>query len=235
MLYICEVTEIICSLDIVKLKKCFFFYDILDSDPDDPSNKLPTNALELRNRIQNGPFQPILKVYPRIKQSGRYRCFQSNWFKNYPWLEYSEVLDRCFCFLYRVFSGNQLNAGQIDKTFSKTGFTNWYKGIESFRKHQLSKCHVNSVNSMKNYLNEAVLPIDQLLDETRKVIFTKKETERIENRKLMERIIDIIICLAKCGKSFRGHNESLKSNQRGLFFRNYPASFQIRYNIKKSF
>lgn len=158
-----------------------------------------------------------MKLYPRIKQSGRYRCFQSNWFKNYPWLEYSEVLDKCFCFPCRVFSGNQLNAGQIDKTFSKTGFTNWYKGIESFRKHQLSKSHVNSVNSMKNYLNEAVLPIDQLLDETRKVILAKKETERIQNRKLMERIIDIIICLAKCGKSFRGHNESLKSNQKGLF------------------
>jgi len=70
---------------------------------------------------------------------------------------------------------------------------------------------------MKNYLNEAVLPIDQLLDETRKVIFEKKETERIQNRKLMERIIDIIICLAKYGNSFRGHNESLKSNQKGLF------------------
>lgn len=53
----------------------FFFNDIFDLDPDDPSNKLPTNALELRKGIQNGPFQPILKLYPRIKQSGRYHCF----------------------------------------------------------------------------------------------------------------------------------------------------------------
>lgn len=139
----------------------FFFNDIFDLDPDDPSNKLPTNALELRKGIQNGPFQPILKLYPRIKQSGRYHCFQSSWLKNYHWLEYSEVLDKYFCFLCRVFSGNQLNADQIDKTCSKTGFTKWYKGIESFRKHHLSKFHVNSVKSMKNYHNEAVLPIDQ--------------------------------------------------------------------------
>jgi len=180
-------------------------------------NKLPTNALELRNRIQNGPFQPILKLYRRIKQSGRYGCFQSSWFTNYRWLEYSEVLDKCFCFPCRVFTGNQLNAGQIDKTFSKTAFTNWYKRKESFRKHQLSKSHVNSVNSMKNYINEAVLPIDELLDKSRKVILVKIENEGIQNRKLIERIIDIIICLAKCGKSFRRHNESSKSNQRGLF------------------
>jgi len=45
----------------------------------------------------------------------------------------------------------------------------------------------------------------------------KKETERIQNRKLMERIIDLIICLAKCGKSFCGHNESLKVTKRRLF------------------
>lgn len=71
-----------------------------------------------------------------------------------------------------VFIGNQLNVGQIDKTFSKTGFTNWYNSLDSF-KNQLSKSHMNSVNSMKNCLNEAVLSIDQLLDKGRKVILAK--------------------------------------------------------------
>lgn len=33
----------------------------------------------------------------------------------------------------------------------------------------------------------------------------------------MERIINIVVCLSKCGKSFCGHDESLKSNQKGLF------------------
>lgn len=33
----------------------------------------------------------------------------------------------------------------------------------------------------------------------------------------MERIIDNVVCLSKCGKSFCGHDESLKSNQKRLF------------------
>lgn len=33
----------------------------------------------------------------------------------------------------------------------------------------------------------------------------------------MKRLIDVIICLTKSGKPFRGHAESLTSHQKGLF------------------
>lgn len=33
----------------------------------------------------------------------------------------------------------------------------------------------------------------------------------------MERLVDIVVCLSKCGKPFRGHDESKNSIQEGLF------------------
>lgn len=68
----------------------------------------------------------------------------------------------------------------MDDTFSKTGFNNWYKGTESFKKHQLSKSHINSSTSMKSYFNENILSIDILLDKHRTMTLAKKETERVQ-------------------------------------------------------
>jgi hypothetical protein len=33
----------------------------------------------------------------------------------------------------------------------------------------------------------------------------------------MERLVDVTICLAKGGRPFRGHDESINSHQKGLF------------------
>lgn len=51
----------------------------------------------------------------------------------------------------------------------------------------------------------------------KKLFLQKKETEHIQNKKFMKRIIDVIICLTKCRKAFRRHDKSLTSNQRTLF------------------
>jgi len=37
----------------------------------DPANKLPTNTVELRNRILQGPYQPELTIYPRTQQGDK--------------------------------------------------------------------------------------------------------------------------------------------------------------------
>lgn len=43
----------------------------------------------------------------------------------------------------------------------------------------------------------------------------------------MKRLIDIVICLAKCGKPFRGHDESHTSYQKGMFL----ELIQILYKL----
>lgn len=89
-------------------------------------------------------------------------------------------------------------------------------GIEDrFKKHQRSKAHLNSSISLVTFLNSK--SVDEVTDSNKTLIVQKREVERSENRKIMERLINIAICLSKGGRSFRGHNEKNDSAQQGLF------------------
>ncbi|KAE9536311.1 hypothetical protein AGLY_007100 [Aphis glycines] len=53
--------------------------------------------------------------------------------------------------------------------------------------------------------------------EQKEVFISKQNQVKIKNRQIMERLIDIVICLAKGGRPFRGHDGSKISIARGLF------------------
>lgn len=105
-----------------KYKVCVTYDNIMD-----PVNQLLITDIALRERILKGLYQPIL-----TNQSGKICFFQSNWYKTFDWLEYSPATNRAFCFKSRIFKGNDLNSGQIDFTFVKVRFCNWYKGNKYF-------------------------------------------------------------------------------------------------------
>jgi len=181
----------------------------------DPVHALPIDRLCFKDQVLKGPYQPILDIYPSTIQGNKRRSFQKNWYTLYNWIEYSTKLDAVFCFPCRCFRGNESNNSQTTITFSKVGFKGWNKANEAFKKHQLSKCHVNSSTSLLNFLNGK--SIDCVLDKAKEVSLSKKSEERIKNRQIMNRLIDIVICLCKGGRPFRGHNESSTSNNQGLF------------------
>lgn len=181
----------------------------------DPVHALPIDRFCFIDQVLKGPYQPILDIYPSTIQGNKRRSFQKNWYTLYNWIEYSTKLDAVFCFPCRCFRGNESNNSQTTITFSKVGFKGWNKANEAFKKHQLSKCHVNSSTSLHNFLNEK--SIDCVLDNAKEVSLSKKTEERIKNRQIMNRLIDIVICLCKGGRPFRGHNESSTSNNQGLF------------------
>jgi hypothetical protein len=65
--------------------------------------------------INVGPFQPKLGSYPRnneILQSKQCR-FSSEWFDEYPHLEYSVVKDAAFCFVCQLFPTGPGHANQV--------------------------------------------------------------------------------------------------------------------------
>ncbi|KAL4123380.1 hypothetical protein QTP88_015576 [Uroleucon formosanum] len=114
------------------------------SNINDPIHSLPTNRLELKERILKGPYRPVLSLFPRTKQGQYFRSFQECWYKEFKWLEYSIVANAVFCFPCRCFSGNEGNSSQLEYAFSKIGFKNWYRAIDRFKKHQQPKAHINS-------------------------------------------------------------------------------------------
>jgi hypothetical protein len=47
--------------------------------------------------IMHGPFRFIKESYPYSGPKSHPRCFQSHWFNDFPWLEYSPTKDAAFC------------------------------------------------------------------------------------------------------------------------------------------
>ena len=108
------------------------------------------------------------------------------------------------------------NKGQIDTAFSVKGFKGWYRGIQCLQTHQTSLAHLNSVTALNNFLSAK--SIDEVINESVTQQISKLENEHLmNNRKIMWHLVEVTVCLAKCGKSFRSHDEFSHSFQKGLF------------------
>ncbi|KAL4090577.1 hypothetical protein QTP88_025382 [Uroleucon formosanum] len=86
---------------------------------------------------------------------------------------------------------------------------------KSIRKFKFAKVHLNATTSFQNFIKSK--SIDCQLNSAQIVVLKKNEEERIKNRNIMRRLIDIVLLLGKTGKPFRGHDESILSNQKGMF------------------
>lgn len=56
-----------------------------------------------------------------------------------------------------------------------------------------------------------------LIDKSNKIQLDQKEKERLKNRQIMYRLIDIVLCLGLGGRPFRGHIENSSEHNQGLF------------------
>jgi len=140
-------------------------------------------------------------------------------------LEYSDASDTAFCFPYCCFNGNGINSSYSESAFSSNGFKAWYRAIDAFKKHQSSKCHLNSAKSLTDFIN--LKSIDCVLDKNRLEEISSKEKDRLKNREFMNRIIDIIIiCLGKSG----GHDEKSDSCNQGLF-KDFLVILLTKYDV----
>lgn len=185
--------------------------------PDDPIQEIPKNRFERSDRLVRGPYQPKLNKYPSTKVGNKLRSFQPQWYTKYDWIEYSPSADAVFCLYCRFFSSNDSGKkGHTDKAFITTGFKSWNKANECFKAHQGSTCHNQSLKSFSSFTSNKETPINVLLDKQKEEVLAKKQVEK-NNQSVMERLIDIVICLAKSGYPFRGHRENESNVNKGLF------------------
>jgi hypothetical protein len=131
-------------------------------------------------------------------------------------VEYSESTDAAFCFncLFFSFNGTAVK-GHTDPAFTKNGFKNWHRAGECFERHEKSRCHISSVSSWLRYSKDK--PIDVQLEDNKEVYLSQQEKLKKRNRDIMERLINIIICIKKGGCPLRGHDETSGSAVKGLY------------------
>ena len=87
------------------------------SDATSTNNLSSNNPLSINSSSNNNglsrsmnepPSQPLLTIYPLNKDK---RCFRSQWFSQFRWLEYSIEKDSAYCYLCRHFSnGTNMNS-----------------------------------------------------------------------------------------------------------------------------
>ncbi|CAI0445048.1 unnamed protein product [Linum tenue] len=156
--------------------------------------------------LQKGPIQPKSHAFPARNFSGRQRKFQASWFKKYNWLDYSVSKDAAYCLYCYVFS----KRGGSNDGFIGEGFRIWNK-LKAFDDH---------VGEHNSYHNRAKNSSDLLLKQARGIeaaLFRQSDQAKRDYRIRLVASLDCIRWLVVNGLSFRGHDESATSSNRGNF------------------
>ena len=154
------------------------------------------------------PHQPLLDYYPKNKGG---RQFQSRWFKDFPWLEYSREKDRAFCYPCRLYS---TQTSKSESAFAKDGFCTWSKALASnggFRLHDKTEDHLLSCQRWKdrtNIANKKAVSIDNQLDPDRLSVVA-------EHREYITLLLKYHRYFLQNELAYRGRDETEESVCRG--------------------
>ncbi|XP_042401473.1 zinc finger MYM-type protein 1-like [Zingiber officinale] len=167
-----------------------------------------------RAYLNAGPYQPKLLTYQRTQFGKQTRRFQEHWYNKFRWLEYSSSTDKAYCFYCFLFLTDptqpNLSSLAID------GFNSWKRVCNGDKCAFLT--HVGTSSSSHHNASlrkaEGLMKPSQHID---KVMLAVSSEEVQKNRLRLKTTITSVRWLALQGCSFRGHNESSKSLNRGNF------------------
>ncbi|CAF1366267.1 unnamed protein product [Rotaria sordida] len=167
---------------------------------------LPTDTSRSKNEP---PSQPILSSY---KRTNRKRSFQSQWFQGRPWLEYSVIEDKAYCYYCRHFGSSQSTSRNQSNSFLN-GFCNWKKALDmkaGFKQHESSEAHVQAAVNYQQYLlrYNTQTSVINILD-------TGRSQQIKRNRDRISKIASTVLLCSRQMIALRGHCEDETSDNRG--------------------
>ncbi|XP_015160310.1 zinc finger MYM-type protein 1-like [Solanum tuberosum] len=189
-----------------KIQRKTFISDVdLESLEADPGIRKPIAEYNPNIRddirryyILKKPCQPKDHKFPKTKFGKEMRQFFPDWFNGRKWLEYSITKDAAFCLCCYLFKNECESRGYVvDAAFTKTGYRAWNKATERFR------AHVGDINSIHNKCFNKML---DLMNQSQSIRTSFDKKSQKEKKFLL-----------KLGLSFRGHDESRSSSNRGIF------------------
>ncbi|XP_056613347.1 uncharacterized protein LOC130429020 [Triplophysa dalaica] len=188
--------------------------DVKEPRPTTSSRKyaVPKGPNGISRSRDKGPVQPGLKTFPRTQFGTRKRAFNSSWYKDNSWLEYSESQDSTYCFACRHFSLPNTSESAFT---SQAGFCNWKKALlkdSGFKLHSKADHHFNAMYAWNEY-QRSVDGNSSMLDVTDEE--RKKKVE--ENCAYIKTIADVLLLTATQNIAQRGHRESDESQNKGHF------------------
>ncbi|KAH0767865.1 hypothetical protein KY285_003736 [Solanum tuberosum] len=165
-----------------------------------------------RYYILKKPCQPKDHKFPKTKFGKEMRQFFPDWFNGRKWLEYSITKDAAFCLCCYLFKNEcEIRGYVVDAAFTKPGYRAWNKATERFR------AHVGDINIIHNKCFNKMLDLMNQSQSIRTSFDKKSQKEKSESRRRLSASVDVTRFLLKLGLSFRGHDESRSSSNRGIF------------------
>ncbi|XP_065663260.1 uncharacterized protein LOC136085767 [Hydra vulgaris] len=196
--------------------------NIINHDPG--SRDLVASASQHQYLIALGPHQPKLTKYPvnttvnNIKQ----HSFNSKWYNEYPFLEYSIVTDSAYCFVCTLFSNGPGRSYQ-DSAWVKPGIRQWHKmkscGVKKLGKLQQHFSCFSHKAALHDYYQFMTTEnhIDIILNISNRKEAIKLEQEKDFNKQIVVILFDIARTLSRQGLAFRGDGDGSGGNLCNLF------------------
>lgn len=157
--------------------------------------------------LEKGLCQPYGHDFPRRRIGNDNRCFRKEWFSEFHWLEYSIENDAAYCLHCYLFKPDREGQGD-GHIFTKTGFRDW-------KRKQSLKDHVGIFDSAHN---QAFAKCTNLMNQKQSisyVISSRSSSQQKSYRTRLTAVLDCTRFLLMQGLSFRGHDESQESLNRG--------------------
>ena len=167
------------------------------------------------------PNQPILQSYPFTKVASKYRKFNIQWYKSYPWIEYSINEDQVTCFA----------CSEFGRTDSKKCIFKQRSHLEYLKSHSETKDHMDCMTKWLNH-NHMIKQGKSALS----LIESQNLKENIEKRNLLKKIIKTIMFCIQQNIALRGCVENrdnlaeMSNINRGNFLE--LISFQCRDDVE---
>ncbi|XP_019089182.1 PREDICTED: zinc finger MYM-type protein 1-like [Camelina sativa] len=190
----------------------------VDDLPWDPAERKeimsyhPNERDEIRRRyLVRGPCQPYDHPFKKTKMSNAMRRFNPAWFEKYgTWLEYSVSTERAFCLCCYLFKDDVRKKGGND-AFVKEGFCTWNKPdrLDTHMGKSSNSSHCCAAEKCDNLMKQGQSIVHAL--------FKQDDLVKKEYRIRLNASIDVSRYLLRQGLSFRGHDESEESANRGNF------------------
>ncbi|KAL7606700.1 hypothetical protein Lser_V15G16169 [Lactuca serriola] len=158
--------------------------------------------------LLQGPCQVRAHKFPK-NLGDRFRRFVPSWFDDFDWLEYSVKNNSAYC-LYCYLCGDLTGQKGGRDAFVSQGFDTWNKK-DAFRTH---------VGGVDSFHNKAKEKYEFLMREKQAINVVLRRQTEAEDHKYKARLrvsIIVVRLLLKTGLPFRGHDESVNSENRGLY------------------
>jgi hypothetical protein len=164
-----------------------------------------------RAYLKHGPYQLIFQKerHPLSGPKNHPRRFQTSWFIQFSWLEYSGSKDAAYCLPCYLFSMKLF--GRLEwGVFTIKGFRSWRNVYNEKNCALLSHIGDDPCSPHNNVVKcyEDLRNISQHIDK----VLNAQSTEKIQNNRLrVKTSIDVARWLAFQGYHFKGYNETLDS------------------------